>query len=77
MERKVREGKVLVKKKNVAFKSTPILLDNNEDIDNEKDNDKDLSLLVKNVRKMLHKRGWFNTYRKIRRQGKGREKVMI
>jgi len=35
MEMKVREDKAIPKKKNVAFKSTSILLDNNEDIDNE------------------------------------------
>ena len=74
MERKVREDKVLPNKKNVAFKSTPILSDDNEDIDNKEDNDEELSFLVKNVRRMFHKRGRFNTYRKGRRQGKGRER---
>ena len=50
MERKVREDKMLPKNKNIAFKSSQILLDDNEDIDNEEDDDEELSLLVKNVR---------------------------
>jgi len=39
MEKKVIEDKVLPKRKNVAFKSTSILSDDNEDINNEEDND--------------------------------------
>ena len=70
MERKVREDKVLPKKKNVAFKSTPILSDDNEDHDNEEEDDEELSLLVKNVRRIFHKRERFNNYRKGRRQSK-------
>ena len=44
MEKKVIEDKVLPKRKNVAFKSTSILSDDNEDINNEEDNDEQLTL---------------------------------
>ena len=67
IERKVREDKVLPKKKNVAFNSTTILSDDNEDIDSEENDDEELSLLIKNVKRMFHKRGRFNTCRKGRR----------
>ena len=67
MERKVRKDKVLLKKKNVAFKSTPILSDDNEDIDNKEADAEELSILVKNVRRMFHMRGRLNTHRKGRR----------
>ena len=50
MERKVREDKVLSKKKNIAFNSSQILSDDNEDIDNEEDDDEEFSLLVENVK---------------------------
>jgi len=49
MERKAREEKAPQKKKTLAFKSTP--LNSNEDEDDQED-DEDLSLLVKNVRRM-------------------------
>ena len=55
---------MLPKKKNIAFKSFQILSDDNEDIDNEEDDDEELSLLVKNVRRMFHKSERFNNYRK-------------
>ena len=61
---------MLPKKKNIAFKSSQILSDDNEDIDNEEDDDEELSLLVKNLRRMFHKRGRFNNYRKAKKQGK-------
>ena len=69
MERKVREDQVLPQKKNVTFKSTPILSDENEDIDDE-----ELFFLVKNVRRMFHKRGRFNNYKKGKKQGKEERK---
>ena len=47
MERKVREDKASQKKKNIAFKATPTFSDGDEDL--EQDDDKELSLLVKNV----------------------------
>ena len=53
MKRKVREDKVLPKKKNVAFKSSPILSDDNEDLNNEEKDDEELSLLVKNIRRIF------------------------
>jgi len=59
---------VLPKKKNVAFKSTSILSNDNEDIDSDDhDDDEELSLLVKNVRRMFHKRGRFHNYRQGRK----------
>ena len=54
MERKVKEDKVLPKKKNITFKSSQILSDDNEDIDSEEDDDEELSLLIKNVRRMFY-----------------------
>ena len=45
MERKLREDKVLPKKKNIAFKSFQVLSDDNEDIDNEEDDNEELSPL--------------------------------
>ena len=50
MERKVREEMAPQKKKMIAFKSTPTISDNDEEEDDE-----DLSLLVKNVRRMYNK----------------------
>ena len=70
IERKVREDKLLPKKKNVAFKSILILSDDNEDIDNEEDDDEELSFFIKNVKRMFYKRGRFNNYRKERKQDK-------
>jgi len=55
---------VLPKKKNVAFKSFQILSNDNENINNEEEDDEELSFLDKNVRRMFHKRGRFNNYRK-------------
>ena len=52
MERKAREEKALQKKKTLAFKSTPSIFD--EEDDDQKD-DESLSLLVKNVRRMIAK----------------------
>ena len=49
MERKLRGKKAPQKKKMLAFKSTPTIFD--ED-DEEEEDDEDLSLLVKNVRRM-------------------------
>jgi len=70
MERKVIKDKVVPKKKIVAFKSTLIRSDDNEVIDNEENVDEELSLLVKNMRRMFYKRGRFNNYRKERKQDK-------
>jgi len=53
MERKVREEKAPEKKKMLAFKSTPTISD--EDDEEEEENDEDLSLIVKNVRRMYKK----------------------
>jgi len=60
MEGKVREKKASQKKKMLAFKSIPTIF--NEDDDEEED-DEDLSLLVKNVKRM-YKKTKFNTWRK-------------
>ena len=42
MERKVRADNALLKEKNIAFKATPTISDDNEDLDNEEDYDEDL-----------------------------------
>jgi len=62
MERKLREDKVLPKKKNIASRSTSIFSDDNEDIDNEEDDDEELSFFIKNVKRMFYKRGKYNNY---------------
>ena len=77
MERKDREGKIPSKKKNVAFKSTPILSDDNEDRDNEEEDDEELSLLVKNVRRMFHKEEDSTTIEREGDKAKRKGKVMI
>ena len=48
MERKAREETTPQKKKTIAFRSTPTIFDDEED-------DEDLSLLVRNVRRMYDK----------------------
>ena len=50
MERKAREDMAPSKKKTIAFKSQSY-----SDEDNEKEDDEELSLLVKNVRRMYNK----------------------
>jgi len=65
VERKAREEKVSQKKKVFAFKSTPTISDE----DKEEDDDEDLSLLVKNVRRMYDKAKFEN-----RRRSQGMEK---
>jgi len=52
MERKAIEKKAPQKKKILAFKSTPTISDEDDD---EEEDDEDLSLLVKNVRRMYNK----------------------
>ena len=66
MERQVREDKVSQKKKSIAFKATLTFFDNDEEFEHDDD---ELSLLVKNVWRMFHKKGSFNN-RKWRWQGK-------
>ena len=51
MERKAREEMSQQKKKIIAFKSTPTISDNDE----EEEDDEDLSLLVRNIRRMYNK----------------------
>ena len=58
MEWKVREENAPQKKKNVAFKATPPISVEVDDF--EQDDNEELSLLVKNVRRMFHKKGRFN-----------------
>ena len=52
MERKLREEKAPPKKTTLAFKSTPLISDEDED---EQEDDEDLSLLMKNVRRIYNK----------------------
>ena len=69
MERKAREEMAPQKKKTIAFKSTPAIFDDDE----EEDVDKDLFLLIRNVRRMYnkakinHRRRW---------QGKEEKKII-
>jgi len=65
MERKAREEKAPQKKKLLAFKSTLTISD--------KDDDEDLSILIKNVRRMCNK-AKFNNQRKW--QGKKDKKIV-
>ena len=51
IERKEREEKAPLKKKSLAFKSTPTISD---DEDDDQEDDEDLSFLVKNVRRMYN-----------------------
>ena len=51
MERKAREETTPQKKKTISYKSTPTISDDDE----EEDDDEDLSLLVRNVRRMYNK----------------------
>jgi len=67
MERQVREDKGPQKKKSIAFKASPTFSKDDEEF--EQDDNEELSLLVKNVWRMFHKRGRFNN-RKGRWQGK-------
>jgi len=57
MERKARE-ETAPQKKMIAIKSTPTISD-----DDEKEDDEDLSLLVKNVRRMYNKAKFSNRRR--------------
>ena len=59
IERKTREEKT-PKEKTLAFKSTSTISDEEED---DKEDDEDLSLLVKNVRRMYNK-AKFNKHRR-------------
>jgi len=52
MEKKAREETVPQKKKFIAFKSTSNISDDEED----EENDEELSLLVRNVKRMYHKK---------------------
>ena len=54
MERQVREDKALPNIKIIAFKCSSS--NNNEELGHEDDDDKEPSLLVKNIRRMFHKR---------------------
>ena len=69
MERMAREEMVPQKKTMIAFKSTPTIFDDDE----EDDDDEDLSLLVRNVRRMYNK-AKINSRR--RWQGKEEKKII-
>ena len=58
MDRKEREGKTPLKKKNLAFKTTPTYSEYDEE--NEQEDDEELSLLVKNVRRLYNKNRFNN-----------------
>ena len=59
MERKAREEMAPQTKKTIAFKSTPTISDDN----GEEEDDEELSLLVKNVRRMYNKAKFNNRRR--------------
>ena len=59
MERNAREEMAPLKKKMIAFKSTPTISDDDE----EEEDDKEFSLLVKNVRRMYNKAKFNNRRR--------------
>jgi len=56
MEKKARQEMAAQKKKTITFKSTPTISDNAE----EEEDDEDLSLLVRNVRRMYNKKKFNN-----------------
>ena len=68
IERKAREEMAPQKKKMIAFKSTPTISDDND----EEEDDEELSLLVKNIRRMYNIK--FNN--KKRWQGKEEKKII-
>ena len=70
MKRKAREEKETLKKKTLAFKSTPTI---SYDEDDDQEDDEDLFLHVKNVRRMYNK-AKFNNQRKW--QKKEEEKIV-
>ena len=67
MERKARKKKTPPKKKSLAFKSTPTISD---DEDDDQEDDEDLSLLVKNVRRIYNKAKFNNRKRWQRKENK-------
>jgi len=69
LKRKVRKEKASQKKKALAFKSYPFISDDDED---ELEDDEELSLLMKNVRRMYHKAKFNN-----RRRWRGNEERKI
>ena len=69
MERKARKEVATPKKKAIAFKSSS----NYSDDDDEEEDDEDLSLLVKNVRRMYNKEKFQN---RRRWQGKEEKKII-
>ena len=69
MERRARKEMTPQKKKMIAFKSTPTISDE----DNEEEHDEDLSLLMKNVRRMYNK-AKFNNIRCLK--GKEEKKII-
>ena len=71
MERKVREEKVPLKKKSLAFKSTLTI---SEDEDDDQEDDEDISLIMKNVRRVYNK-AKLNSRR--RGQGKKEEDCLL
>ena len=64
MEKKAREEAVPQKKKSIAFKSTSTIFDDEED--------EELSLLVRNVKRMYHKK---NLNHRRRWEGKEEKKI--
>ena len=71
MERKAREKMAPQKKKMIAFKTTHTISDEDDEDDKEEE-DEDLSLLVKNVRRMYNKAKFNN-----RRCWQGKEEKKI
>ena len=63
MERKTREEMAPQKKRTIAFKFTPTIFDE----DDEEEDDEDLSLLVKNVRRIYNKAKFKEDDGKVRR----------
>ena len=60
MKRKAREEKASKEKKTLAFKSTPTISD---DEDDDQEDDEDLSLLMRNVKRMYNKAKFNNRRR--------------
>jgi len=71
MEMKVREEKEPLKKKSIAFKATPLSIEEEESLE---DSDEDFAMLIRRVGKMLYKKGRQSNFRRGRPQGKFEKK---
>jgi len=60
---KVCERRAPTKKKSIAFKATPAIM---EDEDTTNKGEKDFAMLIQKVRKMFYNKGWQSNFRRAR-----------